>query len=64
LSVAARHSARAHLTCVSVVNSTHAACGPAQAREPVADRIAAMGDFLCAGVAAARTYRPAGRYTK
>jgi uracil-DNA glycosylase len=34
--------------------------GWAQALEPVADRIAAMGDFLRAEVAAGRTYLPAG----
>ncbi|MBS2961667.1 uracil-DNA glycosylase [Actinocrinis puniceicyclus] len=34
--------------------------GWAKALEPVADRIAAMGDFLRAEVAAGRTYLPAG----
>lgn len=34
--------------------------GWAQALEPVADRIAAMGEFLRAEVAAGRTYLPAG----
>src|SRR5512140_1355118 len=34
--------------------------GWAQAREPVAGRIAAMGDFLRAEVAAGRRYLPAG----
>ncbi|EFC85387.1 uracil-DNA glycosylase [Parafrankia sp. EUN1f] len=34
--------------------------GWAQALEPVADRIAAMGDFLRAEIAAGRTYLPAG----
>jgi uracil-DNA glycosylase len=34
--------------------------GWADALEPVADRIAAMGDFLRAEVAAGRRYRPAG----
>jgi uracil-DNA glycosylase len=35
--------------------------GWAKALEPVADRIAAMGDFLRAEVAAGRTYLPAGQ---
>src|SRR5258708_24986893 len=34
--------------------------GWAKALDPVADRIAAMGDFLRAEVAAGRTYLPAG----
>ena len=34
--------------------------GWAKALEPVADRIAAMGDFLRAEVAAGRTYLPSG----
>ena len=34
--------------------------GWAQALEPVADRIAAMGDFLRAEIAAGRSYLPAG----
>ena len=35
--------------------------GWARALEPVADRVAAMGDFLRAELAAGRTYLPAGR---
>lgn len=35
--------------------------GWAQALEPVAERIAAMGDFLRAEIAAGRTYLPAGQ---
>ncbi|HEX5568275.1 MAG TPA: uracil-DNA glycosylase, partial [Streptomyces sp.] len=34
--------------------------GWAKALEPVAGRIAAMGDFLRAEIAAGRTYLPAG----
>ncbi len=34
--------------------------GWAKALEPVADRIAAMGDFLRAEIAAGRSYLPAG----
>lgn len=34
--------------------------GWAKALEPVADRIAAMGDFLRAEIAAGRTYLPSG----
>ncbi|MDG4864581.1 uracil-DNA glycosylase [Streptomyces sp. T-3] len=36
--------------------------GWAQALEPVADRIAAMGDFLRGEIAAGRTYLPAGAH--
>ncbi|MEV0097181.1 uracil-DNA glycosylase [Streptomyces sp. NPDC050738] len=36
--------------------------GWAQALEPVAERIAAMGDFLRAEIAAGRTYLPAGAH--
>ncbi|MFD7919366.1 uracil-DNA glycosylase [Streptomyces sp. NPDC059740] len=36
--------------------------GWAKALEPVADRIAAMGDFLRAEIAAGRTYLPAGAH--
>ncbi|WP_392668240.1 uracil-DNA glycosylase [Streptomyces sp. LN785] len=36
--------------------------GWAQALEPVAERVAAMGDFLRAEIAAGRTYLPAGQH--
>ncbi|EST37055.1 uracil-DNA glycosylase [Streptomycetaceae bacterium MP113-05] len=36
--------------------------GWAEALEPVADRIAAMGDFLRAEIAGGRTYLPAGKH--